>query len=99
MEAQKKKLTRKEKAEEERASWTRINHATADHYILGHVRDGHVDVEDIVHEGLSSRDLTGHKPDLTPIPLHELREVGFDLSGLDPDGLDEVDGTRSNVGR
>jgi hypothetical protein len=49
------------------------------HYILGEIIDGAVHVHDIVHRGQSEVAMTGERPRLTPIPLEEMRERGFDV--------------------
>lgn len=55
---------------------TRHIHLKGNHYIVGKVRDGHVHVEDIVHDGHSERAMTGKRPDLTPIPVSKLEAMG-----------------------
>lgn len=49
------------------------------HYMLGQIIDGAVHVQDVVHRGQSELAMTGERPRLTPIPLTELQERGFDV--------------------
>lgn len=45
------------------------------HVIIGHVRDGLVHVEDIIHGDVSEVSITGSRPDLKPIPVGRIEEI------------------------
>lgn len=54
-------------------------HLTDDHHIVGEIKEGMVQVHDIVHGGVSELELTGDPPQLEPIPLSDLKARGFDV--------------------
>ncbi len=50
------------------------------HYMVGEIIDDEIHVHDIVHNGQSYVAMTGVRPQLTPIPLAELTERGFEYT-------------------
>ena len=45
------------------------------HHIVGEVKDGHIHVHDIVHNGVSEKYPTGCTPELHPIPVSKIEDV------------------------
>ena len=45
------------------------------HLIIGQIKDGYIQVADIVHDGVSEVSLTGQRPALTPIPVEKIEAI------------------------